>query len=173
MDKKDGLKLIISKKLKDVNLSYSKKDLIKTEKKKISKEKEAKGISINNILSSFNNKKDVNIFITPIRPIKTNIIGDNQNKEKNELPIIMEKKSEDQKNKNIIKFNNNMKIINRNKISHSPSRYINNFKSEIFNYVHMSKEDKFKEYKIQFDEKLNEIKKPMEQFKFRKKNLNI
>ena len=173
MDKKDRLKLIISKKLKDVNLSYSKKDLIKTEKKKISKEKEAKGISINNILSSFNNKKDVNIFITPIRPIKTNIIGDNQNKEKNELPIIMEKKSEDQKNKNIIKFNNNMKIINRNKISHSPSRYINNFKSEIFNYVHMSKEDKFKEYKIQFDEKLNEIKKPMEQFKFRKKNLNI
>ena len=98
MDKKDRLKLIISKKLKDVNLSYSKKDLIKTEKKKISKEKEAKGISINNILSSFNNKKDVNIFITPIRPIKTNIIGDNQNKEKNELPIIMEKKSEDQKN---------------------------------------------------------------------------
>ena len=71
MDKKDRLKLIISKKLKDVNLSYSKKDLIKTEKKKISKEKEAKGISINNILSSFNNKKDVNIFITPIRPIKT------------------------------------------------------------------------------------------------------
>ena len=173
MDKKDRLKLIISKKLKDVNLSYSKKELIKTEKKKISKEKEAKGISINNILSSFNNKKDVNIFITPIRPIKTNIIWDNQNKEKNELPIIMEKKSEDQKNKNIIKFNNNMKIINRNKISHSPSRYINNFKSEIFNYVHMSKEDKFKEYKIQFDEKLNEIKKPMEQFKFRKKNLNI
>ena len=39
--------------------------------------------------------------------------------------------------------------------------------------VNMSKEDKFREYKIQFDENINEIKKPIEYFKIRKKFYNI
>ena len=173
LDKKDKMKLIINKKLKDVNLSYNKRDSVKNEIKKISKEKEHKGISLNKILNSnSNNKNDVNIFITPLKPIKSNILLINQNKEKSELPIIKERTIEIDKDKNNIKNNINLKIKKRSRYEHSPIRY-NIFKKDILNMVNMSKEDKFREYKIQFDEKINEIKKPIEYFKIRKKFYNI
>ena len=167
------MKLIINKKLKDVNLSYNKRDSVKNEIKKISKEKEHKGISLNKILNSnSNNKNDVNIFITPLKPIKSNILLINQNKEKSELPIIKERTIEIDKDKNNIKNNINLKIKKRSRYEHSSIRY-NFFKKDILNMVNMSKEDKFREYKIQFDEKINEIKKPIEYFKIRKKFYNI
>ena len=52
------------------------------------------------------------------------------------------------------------------KLAYSSRKYKNNFKNEIIDLAHLSKEDKFKEFKIQFDE---EIKRPLEYFKLRKK----
>ncbi len=165
------MKLIINKKIKDVNLSYNKRDLVKNEIKKISKEKENKGISLNKILISNSSKNDVNIFLTPLKPIRSNKLLISQNNERSELPIIKEKINEIDTEKKIIKNVNN-NIRNRFKINHSPIRY-NIFKKDILSNVNMSKEDKFREYKIQFDEKFNEIKKPIEYFKIRKKLYNI
>ena len=171
LDKKDKMKLIINKKIKDVNLSYNKRDLVKNEIKKISKDKENKGISLNKILNSNSSKNDVNIFLTPLKPIRSNKLLISQNNERSELPIIKEKINEIDTEKKIIKNVNN-NIRNRFKINHSPIRY-NIFKKDILSNVNMSKEDKFREYKIQFDEKFNEIKKPIEYFKIRKKLYNI
>ena len=165
------MKLIINKKIKDVNLSYNKRDLVKNEIKKISKEKENKGISLNKILNSNSSKNDVNIFLTPLKPIRSNKLLISQNNERSELPIIKEKINEIDTEKKIIKNVNN-NIRNRFKIKNSPIRY-NIFKKDILSNVNMSKEDKFREYKIQFDEKFNEIKKPIEYFKIRKKLYNI
>ena len=86
----------------------------------------------------------------------------NENIDKNiENKIIFEKK------------NNNINRSNRMKLVHSSRKYNCNFNNEILDSPHLSKEDKFREFKIQFEEKINEIKRPMEYFKLRKKYFNI
>ena len=175
-DKIDKMKYLINKKIRDVNLSFRKKVEIKTEIKKIEKIKEKVNLSINDILKSSPNKKDINIFLTPIRPLrknldfKTNI----QTKEKNKLEKIKEIPLKNEKN--IIfennNTNNNKKTNKRIKMVYSSRRYNYNYKNEIFDIPNISKEDKFKEFKIQFDEKINEIKRPIEFFKLRKKIYN-
>ena len=172
-DNKDHMKNIINKKIKDVNLYLNKRELVKSEIKKIDKEKRKNDLSLNNIIYLNSNKNDVNLFITPIKPIKTNIITKSKSKEKNKLPIIKEKAIKNNKSKPVIDINNNIKMNNRYKIFQSPSRQYHNLQSEIFSIKHMSKEDKFKEFKIQFDEKINEIKRPIEFFKLRRKQFNI
>ena len=175
-DKIDKMKYLINKKIRDVNLSFRKKVEIKTEIKKIEKIKEKVNLSINDILKSSPNKKDINIFLTPIKPLrknldfKTNI----QTKEKNKLEKIKEIPLKNEKN--IIfennNTNNNKKTNKRIKMVYSSRRYNYNYKNEIFDIPNISKEDKFKEFKIQFDEKINEIKRPIEFFKLRKKIYN-
>ena len=165
LDNKDKMKLIINKKIKDVNLSFNKRALNKKEIKKISREKEHKVMSLNKILNWNNNKNEGNLFLTPLKSIRENILLISQNKEKSELPIIKEKSNEIDTDKEKIKNNINFKIKHRFKNEHSPIRY-NIFKKDILNKVTISKEDKFREYKIQFDK---EIKKPIEYFKIRKK----
>ena len=60
---------------------------------------------------------------------------------------------------------NNIKII------YSPKKY--NFIGNIFKNPSITKEDKFNEFKNQFDEKLNEIMGPIELMKLRKKKQNV
>ena len=67
--------------------------------------------------------------------------------------------------------NNSINEDKRIKNTKSVRRYNFNFKSELIDVAHMSKEDKFREFKIQFDEKINEIKGikgPMQFIKLRK-----
>ena len=170
-DKINKIKLIINKKIKDVNLSYNKKVEIKKEENKLVKTKKSLDLSIkNNNKNYFPIKNDINIFLTPIKPLKKSIIKTKSPKKKEkELEIINENKNIENK---IIFERNNSNFIrnNRMKLAFSSRKYKNNFKNEIIDLAHLSKEDKFKEFKIQFDE---EIKRPLEYFKLRKKYFNI
>ena len=175
-DKVNKIKLIINKKIKDVNLSYNKKAEIKNEAKKLVKDKKSLDLSkSNNIINFFPIKNDINIFLTPIKPIKSNRIkSKSPKKDKKDLEIINENIDKNIENKIIFeKKNNNINRSNRMKLVHSSRKYNCNFNNEILDSPHLSKEDKFREFKIQFEEKINEIKRPMEYFKLRKKYFNI
>ena len=172
-DKMDRMKFIIDKKIKEVNLSYNKKAEIKNEIKKIEKEKAKPNLSINlnNILNSSPIKSDVNLFLTPIKPIKINKKRKSPSNVKNELEVIDEKVNKSLENQKILEKNNSINADKRIKNAKSFRRYNFNFKSELIDVTHMSKEDKFREFKIQFDEKINEIKGikgPMQFIKLRK-----
>ena len=165
-EKMDNIKFIINKKIRDVNLSFNKKTEIKSEIKKIGKSKETINLSINDILKPVHNKNDVNIFLTPIKPIRKNIMTNNSKNEKKQLQTIKEIPTYEIKN---VISENNIKKMNRIR---SSRKYYNNFKNEIVDIPYLSREDKFNEFKIQFDEKINEIKRPIEFFKLRKKLYN-
>jgi hypothetical protein len=174
-DKMDRMKFIIDKKIKEVNLSYNKKAEIKNEIKKIEKEKANSNLSINlkSIINSSPIKTDVNIFLTPIRPIKINKKRNSPINLKKELDVIDEKPNKSLENQKILEKNNSINTDKRIKITKSLRRYNYNLKNDLIDVAHMSKEDKFREFKMQFDEKLNEIKGPMQFIKLRKKQLNI
>ena len=172
-EEKDKMKYIINKKIKDVNLYFNKRELVKSEIKNINKEKRKTRLSLNNIYNLNSKKNDVNLFITPIKPIKTNIITKSKSKEKTELPIIKERHIKNNESKQVTDINKKIKMNNRYKIVQSPNRQYHNLQTDIFSIKRMSKEDKFNEFKIQFDEKINEIKRPIEFFKLRKKHFNI
>ena len=61
------------------------------------------------------------------------------------------------------------KLLNNIKIVHSPNKY--QFIGKIFKNKSGSKDDKFNEYKNQFDEKINELMGPIEFIKLRKKKI--
>ena len=124
----------------------------------------------NNNKNYFPIKNDINIFLTPIKPLKKSIIKTKSPKKKEkELEKIIKNKNIE--NKIIFERNNsNFNRNNRMKLAYGSRKYKNNFKNEIIDLAHLSKEDKFKEFKIQFDE---EIKRPLEYFKLRKKYFNI
>ena len=89
------------------------------------------------------------------------------------LQNLDEKPNKSLENQKILEKNNSINTDKRIKITKSLRRYNYNFKNDLIDVAHMSKEDKFREFKMQFDEKLNEIKGPMQFIKLRKKQLNI
>lgn len=128
-----------------------------------------------NILT--NNKIDLNLFLTPLKTIKTKSVSNKIKKEGNKLPLIEENTpnnvqndKKDIKDKDGINVNKSHRKLNNNiKIVQSPKKY--HYMGNIFKNYSESNEDKFKEYKNQFDEKINEIMGPIEFIKLRKKKL--
>ena len=179
-NEKDKIKESISNKIKDVNLAFNKKAKIKREMDEISKI-EKKNIHIN----TSNNKADLlfinkkgdlsNFFLTPLKPIKTKSVTNKKKKEGSKLPPLIEENthsnSKEKNNKKQINTNKSYKKLSHNiKIVQSPKKY--HYMGNIFKNYSVSNEDKFKEYKNQFDEKINEIMGPIELIKLRKKNSN-
>ena len=178
---KDKIKESISNKIKDVNLAINKRAKVKREMDDISKidKKINTNANINpgdNIL--MNNKNDLNLFLTPLKTIKTKSVTNKIKKEGNKLPLIEENTpnnvqsdKKDKKDKDGINVNKSHRKLNNNiKIVQSPRKY--HYIGNIFKNYSESNEDKFKEYKNQFDEKINEIMGPIEFIKLRKKKLN-
>ena len=184
-NEKDKIKESISSKIKDVNLALNKRDKVKEEMKNISKNDKKNNninISINNVENLFMNlnRNDVNsnFFITPLKPIKTKCMS-MKKKEENKLPLIEGNtqnniSTESNKEKNIKKEINinksQKKLINNIRIIHSPNKY--NLIGKIFKNKSGSKDDKFNEYKNQFNEKINELMGPIELIKLRQKKFN-
>ena len=182
-NEKDKIKESIARKINDVNLALNKREKVRQEKEDISKidKNYNNNLSISNIDNIFKNinKNDgSNFFITPIKPLKTKSVINKVKKDEKKLPLIEENRQKILKNE--LKDKNSLKDININKshkklqnnikIMNSPKKY--NFIGNIFKNPTISKEDKFNEFKNQFDEKLNEIMGPIEFMKLRKKKQN-
>jgi hypothetical protein len=190
-NEKDKIKDSISRKINDVNLSWNKREKIKKEINEITKTDKNNSNNINNkenIFLNFNkNNEASNIFLTPLKQIKSKSVTNKRKKDdnrRNRLPLIEEnlknklylEKNETKNEKNIKtekdtntsethkKLRNNIKIIQ------SPNRY--NFIGNKFKNQVSSKNDKFNEYKNQFDEKYNELIGPIEIIKLKKKKMN-
>ena len=187
-NEKDKIKEYISHKINDVNLAFNKREKVKQEIKNISKiDKKSKfNVSINNVDNNLfinKNKNDGNFFLTPLKPIKSKSVTNKKKEGDNRLPLIEEithnnlntekNDTKDKRDKSDKKINPNKsfkKLSNNIKIVHSPNKY--NFIGNIFKNVSVTKDDKFNEFKNQFDEKINEIMGPIEFIKLRKKKLN-
>ena len=190
-NEKDKIKDSISRKINDVNLSWNKREKIKKEINEITKTDKNNSNNINNkenIFLNFNkNNEASNIFLTPLKQIKSKSVTNKRKKDdnrRNRLPLIEEnlknklylEKNETKNEKNIKtekdtntsethkKLRNNIKIIQ------SPNRY--NFIGNKFKNQVSYKNDKFNEYKNQFDEKYNELIGPIEIIKLKKKKMN-
>ena len=178
-EKKEIMKLIVTKRINDVNLAYHKRANNENERKKVKKVEKNYNLSLINNLNSMPIKTDVNLFLTPIKPIKRNKSPRNKKIEKNELPIIPEiiKKNNQSidigKNSlnHIYKIGRNNKMNSQKTINKSPTKRI--LKNELLNIDKLSKEDKFKDYQFQFDEKMNEIRSKIDFIKLRKKLFKI
>jgi hypothetical protein len=179
-NEKDKIKESISNKIKDVNLAFNKKAKIQREMEDISKI-EKKNIhtnsSVNKDLLFINKKNELsNFFLTPLKPIKTKSVTNKKKKEGSKLPPLIEENSrnnspDDKKVKKQINTNKSYKKLSYNiKIVQSPKKY--HFIGNIFKNYSVSNEEKFKEYKNQFDEKINEIMGPIEFIKLRKNKFN-
>ena len=187
-NEKDKIKDSISRKINDVNLSWNKREKIKKEINEITKTDKNNSNNKENIFLNFNkNNEASNIFLTPLKQIKSKSVTNKRKKDdnrRNRLPLIEEnlknklylEKNETKNEKNIKtekdtntsethkKLRNNIKIIQ------SPNRY--NFIGNKFKNQVSYKNDKFNEYKNQFDEKYNELIGPIEIIKLKKKKMN-
>ena len=184
---KEKIKESISSKIKDVNLAYNKRAKVQKEKEDISKIDKNNNINTNinkkgDNFFTINNKSDLShFFLTPLKPAKKKSSTNKKLKEgsNSPLPTIVENKynnkfSEDKKNEKFLNKNKSHKnIINNIKIKKSPRKYL--YIGKIFKDskdVSDSNDDKFKEYKNQFDEKIKEILGPIELIKLRNKKIN-
>ena len=189
-NEKDKIKESISSKINDVNLALNKKNKIKDEMKNMSKLDKKIHINLsisndaNNLFMNLNrNDVNSNFFLTPLKPLKAKSIS-KKKKEEDKLPLIEStsqnnasidsNKEKNNKNENIPKNEINInksqkKLLNNIKIVHSPNKY--QFIGKIFKNKSGSKDDKFNEYKNQFDEKINELMGPIEFIKLRKKKI--
>ena len=166
---KDKMKDAISSKIKEVNLAYNKRAKTKKEMSEFSKNDKNNDYNIENLL----NKKieGNNFFITPLKPIKTKSVTFKNKKYEDKLPLIEEalsyneQKDNNNNNKSSRNFDNNIKI------HHSPNKY--QYLGDIYKSNHISTEDKFKGFKSEFDEKINDILGPMEFIKLMKKKNKI
>lgn len=164
---KDKIKDAISSKIKEVNLAYNKRAKTKKEMNDFAKNDKNNDYNIENLLTK--KTEGSNFFLTPLKPIKTKSVT-HKKKYEDKLPIIEEALSYTEQ-----KDNNNNKSSRNNdnniKIHHSPNKY--QYLGEIYKSIHVSTEDKFKGFRSEFDEKINDILGPMEFFKLRTKKNKI
>lgn len=164
---KDKIKDAISSKIKEVNLAYNKRARTQKEMSDFSKNDKNNDYSIENLL----NKKTEgsNFFITPLKPIKAKSVANRNKKFVDKLPIIEEATSYYEQKDNNLKSSRN--YDNNIKIHYSPNKY--HYLGDIYKKIHVSTEDKFKGFKNEFDEKINDILGPMELIRLRKKKNKI
>ena len=79
----------------------------------------------------------------------------------------MMKKKEPKKEKKAISSFKSYKKLSNIRVINSPSKY--RYNENFYQSISLSNEDKFKEFKNQFDEKINEILGPIELIKLMKK----
>ena len=163
---KDKIKDLISSKIKEVNLAYNKRAKTKKEMSEFSKSEKNNEYNIENLLTKKN--EGSNFFLTPLKPIKTKSVSHKNKKQEDKLPIIEEALSyPEQREINNNKSSRN--VGNNIKIHYSPNKY--QYLGDNYKSIYVSSEDKFKGFKNEFDEKINEILGPMEFIKLRKKKV--
>ena len=167
---KDKIKNAISNRLKEVTLAFNKRAKTKKEMKEYSDINK----KINLATENHNLKKSDgnNFFLTPIKPIKADAMTNRSNVLS--LPIIDESmlnlnddKKEPKKEKKAISSFKSYKKLSNIRVINSPSKY--RYNENFYQSISLSNEDKFKEFKNQFDEKINEILGPIELIKLMKK----
>ena len=176
LNEKDKVKISISSKIKEVNLAFSQRAKNQKEMKNFLK---IENNNSNNAEDPFSKKNDLsNLFLTPLNPLKLKTISNKKKREKNNLPVIEEtepdlNEEKKEQKKELIESTNNIskKRVNKIKINYSPIKYHymgNNYKT-----ITVSNEDKFRNFRSQFDEKLNEILGPSGLIKLKKKKEKI